>query len=159
MFEKVAETYEKLDKSINNDFEKELVDNGYKWFFDSYKNSIRGFQKRIRDEYGTKYFINGYHYNHSKQIGRISGLQEQDTYCFECQFLIEEKKKHQVVNLGFSADFLPHKFSKKLTTLKEVEDFYEKAWNNMMADYYEYNSDISDLDKRKILTNRRLKNN
>ena len=44
MFEKVAETYGKLDKSINNDFEKELVDNGYKWFVDSYKNSIRGFQ-------------------------------------------------------------------------------------------------------------------
>jgi len=158
MLQKVIGKYEKLDKSINNDFEKKLFDNGYKSFVDNCKNSIRGFQKRIIDEYGTKYFINAYHYNHSKQIGKTD-LPEQDTYYFECQFLIEEKKKHQVVNLGFSADFLPHKFSKKLTNLKEVEDFYEKAWNNMMADYYEYNSDISDLDQRKILTNRRLKNN
>jgi hypothetical protein len=43
-----------VDTSINNSFEQELVDSGYKWFTDNWKNSIRGFQKRITDKKGTK---------------------------------------------------------------------------------------------------------
>jgi hypothetical protein len=143
-----------VDTSVNNDFEKSLVDNGYKFFKDNWKNSIRGFQKRIKDNYGTKYFITGYHYNHKKQSSRLD-LEDRDSYSFDVQFRINEKTKDFCIDLRFSADFLPNEW-RPTTSLKEVEDFYENAWNNMMADYYEFNYDISEMEQAKILASRRL---
>lgn len=143
-----------VDSSVNNDFEKSLVDNGYRFFEDNWKNSIRGFQKKITDEYGTKYFITGYHYNHRKQLSRPD-LEDKDSYCFDVQFRLEKQGKDACIDLRFSADFLPNEW-RPVTTLQDVEIFYENAWNDMMADYYEFNFDISEQDKRKILAQRRM---
>ena len=46
-----------VDKTINNSFEQELIDKGYKIFKDNWKNAIRGFQKKFTDEKGIRYFI------------------------------------------------------------------------------------------------------
>jgi hypothetical protein len=54
---KIENKEKELDPSVNNDFEKKLVESGYKFFKDNCRGSIRGFQKRIADKFGTKYFI------------------------------------------------------------------------------------------------------
>ena len=38
-----------LDISFNNEFEIQLKKEGYKWFKDNWKKSIRGFQKKFSD--------------------------------------------------------------------------------------------------------------
>lgn len=153
-----------VDTSANNDFERDLVNSGYKFFKDNWKNSIRGFQKKIVDEFGVKYFITGYHYNFGKTY---ENAEDRDSYSFDVQFSIDQYRgvdsngdsiygKSKTIDLRFSADFLPNKY-RPITTLKEVEEFYEKSWNDMLADYYEYNSEVSEEMKKKILVKRRMK--
>lgn len=151
----IQEEKKQVGSSVNNDFEKSLIDNGYKFFQDNWKNSIRGFQKKITDEYGIKYFITGYHYNHRKQLSRPD-LEDIDSYCFDVQFRLDKQGKDFCVDLRFSGDFLPNKW-RPVATLQDVEIFYENAWSDMMADYYEFNFDITEQDKLKILAKRRMK--
>jgi len=127
-----------VDKTINNEFEQSLIDAGYNFFQDNWKNSIRGFQKKFTDDAGIKYFITGYHYNHSKQLNRPD-IRDFDSYCFDVQFTLNQytgTKQHQIINIEFSADFLSNEW-RPITTLKEVENFYEKTCLDMKADYYE----------------------
>lgn len=121
-----------IDKSFNNEFEKQLEEAGYKWFKDNWKNSRRGFQKRFRDEKGTKYFITGYHWNFGKAYP--DRAEDRDEYSFDVQFTISGDR---TVDITYSATFLPTKWEHEITTLKDVEEFYEKAWRDMGADYYE----------------------
>ena len=119
---------------IRNPFEGELIANGYRFFKDGWKNSLRGIQKRFRDDKGTRYFITGYHYNHHEQIS--PNLTNQDSYAFEAQFRIDKDGKDQTIDVSFSANFLPNKY-RHITTLKEVEDYFEKMFLHLKADYYE----------------------
>lgn len=123
-----------VDVSINNEFEQEVVDNGYKWFTDNWNHSIRGFQKRVSDDLGVKYFITGYHYNHA--ISFPDKVPYKDSYMFDVQFRINKEGKDQCIDVRFSAEFVLNK-QEIVTTLNEVEEFYEKTWNDMKADYYE----------------------
>ena len=50
----LTEELPKIDKSFNNEFEKQLEAAGYRWFRDMWKSSIRGFQKKFTDESGVK---------------------------------------------------------------------------------------------------------
>lgn len=125
-----------IDKSYSNEFEKQLEVAGYKWFKDMLNNSLRGFQKRFTDEKGTKYFITGYHYNFGKIYPYV---EDRDEYSFDVQFRFREKD--YVVDLRFSGTFLPNKWDRPISTLKDVEEFYEKAWRDMGADYYELKED------------------
>ena len=128
---------DKINKSINNQFEQDLIDNGYTIFEDNRKNAIRGFRKRFDDEHGIKYFITGYHYNHHKQLFRTD-IPDRDSYTFDIQFRLEKSTKDKTVDIHFSADFLPNEY-REITTLKEVEDFYEKCFIALNAEYYERN--------------------
>ena len=125
-----------IETTFNNEFEKQLEEAGYKWFEDNWKNSLRGFQKRFRDDLGTKYFITGYHWN----FGLVypDRAEDRDQYSFDVQFIVDKGGKSQTIDLRYSADFLPNEW-RSVTTLKEVEQFYEKAWNDFGADYYELN--------------------
>src|SRR5690606_21186391 len=127
-----------LDTSYSNEFELQLKEAGYKWFKDNWKNSLRAFQKKFTDEKGTKYFITGYHWNFGKQLNR-TGIEDRDQYSFDVQFNIDKKGKYQTIDIIYSGDFLPNEY-RPVTTLKEVEDFYEKIWKDMNADYYELNN-------------------
>lgn len=132
-----------LDVSFNNEFEKQLEEAGYKWFQDNWKDSIRGFQKRFRDEKGTRYFITGYHWNFEKthpEWANQAALKG-DRYGFDCQFNIDDKDggKCQTIDVRFSADMLPNEW-RSVTTLKEVEEFYEKFFTAMNCSYYELNN-------------------
>ena len=125
-----------IDTSFNNEFEKQLEEAGYRWFKDHLKNSIRGFQKRFKDEKGTKYFITGYHWN----FGLVypDRAEDRDQYSFDVQFIIDKSGKSQTIDLRYSADHLPNQW-RPITTLKEVEEYYEKAWKDFGAEYYELN--------------------
>lgn len=124
-----------IDTSFNNEFEKQLEEAGYHWFTDHFKKSLRGFQKRITDENGTKYFITGYHWNLAKIFPEKEFI-DKDTYSFEVQFTIDENEKAQGITIKFNAEFLSNDLNIPLTTLKEVEEFYEKMWNTLKPDYY-----------------------
>lgn len=124
-----------IDKSFNNEFEKQLEEAGYRWFKDHMKHSRRGFQKRFTDEKGTKYFITGYHWNFGKSYP--DRAEDRDEYSFDVQFNLEDKD--QCIDIQFNAKHLPSKWEHKITTLKEVEEFYEKAWKDFGSVYYELN--------------------
>ena len=126
-----------LDKSINNEFEQTLIDNGYKFFQDNWKHSLRGFQKRFSDEKGTKYFITGYHYNFKKQFPERSDITDDgDRYNFTAQFIAEKRGKDKTIDVSYSADFIKNAY-REITTLKEVEDFFEKMFIDFNFNYYE----------------------
>jgi len=125
-----------IKTTYDNEFEKQLEAAGYKWVEDSWRKSRRGFQKRFRDERGTKYFITGYHWNFGKAYP--DRAEDRDEYSFDGQFTIERGGKSQTIDLRYGADFLPNKW-RPGTTLKDVEEFYEKAWKDWGADYYELN--------------------
>ena len=122
-----------IKTTYDNEFEKQLEAAGYKWFEDHWKNSLRGFQKRFRDDKGTKYFITGYHWNFGE---KYPDMENRDQYSFDVQFIVDNGGKSQTIDLRYGADFLPNDY-RPVTTLKEVEEFYEKAWKDFGADYYE----------------------
>ena len=124
-----------VDKTINNSFEQELIDNGYKIFKDNWKNSIRGFQKKFTDEKGIRYFINVYHYNYAKQIAGCN-IEPVDTYSFDSQFRVDKNNKDACVDVTYSADMLPNKY-RPVTTLQEVERFFDEFFVKFNVDYYE----------------------
>ena len=124
-----------IKTTYDNEFEKQLEAAGYKWFEDHWKNSLRGFQKRFRDDKGTKYFITGYHWNFGE---KYPDMENRDQYSFDVQFIVDNGGKSQTIDLRYGADFLPNDY-RPVTTLKEVEEFYEKAFNDFGADYYELN--------------------
>ena len=123
-----------IKTTFDNEFEKQLEAAGYKWFEDHWKNSLRGFQKRFRDERGTKYFITVYHWNFGLAYPDMADYRDQ--YSFDVQFTVDRGGKSQTIDLKYNADFLPNKW-RPVTTLKEVEEFYEKAWKDFGAEYYE----------------------
>ena len=125
---------EKNKTTYDNEFEKQLEAAGYRWFTDTMHNSLRGFQKRFRDERGTKYFITGYHYNFGLQFPDRAPVK--DTYSFDVQFTINRGGKEMTIDLRYGAEHLPNQYSEPVS-LKEVEEFYEKAWKDMGAEYYE----------------------
>jgi hypothetical protein len=132
-----SKNMETIKTTFDNEFEKQLEEAGYHWFKDHWKNSLRGFQKRFRDDKGTKYFITGYHWNFG--VSYPDRAEDRDQYSFDVQFTIGKGGKSQTINLDFSAEFLPNQWNNTITTLKEVEQFYEKAFNDFGADYYELN--------------------
>lgn len=118
-----------------NKFEEELISNGYKFFEDTFKKSIKGIQKRFTDDNGIKYFITGYHYNLSKDFPQMD-LSDYDRYNFTVQFIYEEETKSKTVDISYSADFIDNHW-RPLTSLKEVEDYFENIWVMTKAEYYE----------------------
>ena len=130
-----SKNMETIKTTYDNEFEKQLEEAGYKWFKDNWKNSLRGFQKRFRDDKGTKYFITGYHWNFGE---KYPDMENRDQYSFDVQFIVDNGGKSQTIDLRYGADFLPNDY-RPVTTLKEVEEFYEKAFNDFGADYYELN--------------------
>ena len=132
-----SKNMETIKTTFDNEFEKQLEEAGYHWFKDHWKNSLRGFQKRFRDDLGTKYFITGYHWNFG--VNYPDRAEYRDQYSFDVQFTIGKGGKSQTINLDFSAEFLPNQWNNPISTLKEVEQFYEKAFNDFGADYYELN--------------------
>lgn len=112
-----------MKPEIRNQFEQSLLDNGYKIFKENNKNAIRGFQKKITDNLGVRYFITIYHYNHREQL-QISTAPIGDSYTTESQFDFGEKTS----NLSYWGNN---------QNINDIEDFFYKFWSSMSPDYYE----------------------
>ena len=123
-----------MDTTIRNNFEQEMIDNGYKIFKSSFNNSLRGFQKRFDDKKGKKYFITIWHYNHSEQLG-LENVPKGDSYTADTQFRFDNEGKDNTCNIEYWGDVLPNKW-RPVTTLKDIEDFFETFWKKMKPDYY-----------------------
>ena len=123
-----------LNRSYNNEFEKELEKAGYVWFQDNWKNSLRGFQKRITDQKGTKYFITGYHWNFGLEYP--DRAEDIDQYSFDVQFIIKKDNTESIIDVRYGGDFLDNPYRDKIS-LQDVEDFYEKIWSTIGAEYSE----------------------
>ena len=124
-----------MDTTIRNNFEQEMIDNGYKIFKSSFNNSLRGFQKKFTDKKGVKYFITVWHYNHSEQLG-LENLPKGDSYTADTQFRFNNGGKDNTCNIEYWGDVLPNEW-RPITTLKDIEDFFETFWKKMKPDYYE----------------------
>ncbi len=124
-----------MEKEIRNSFEQEMIDNGYKIFKSSFNNSLRGFQKRFDDKKGKKYFITIWHYNHSEQLG-LENVPKGDSYTADTQFRFDNEGKDNTCNIEYWGDVLPNEW-RAVTTLKDIEDFFETFWKKMKPDYYE----------------------
>lgn len=121
---------------IRNEFEKSLLDNGYKIFNPNGLNSaLRGFQKRFDNDFGKKYFITIWHYNHSESMQR-NDIPKGDSYECDSQFRFNKIGKDQTCNILFWGDFTPNEY-REITTLRDVESFFENAFDSFGADYYE----------------------
>ena len=128
---------ENVDKTIYNSFEQKLIDNGYVIFKSCLNNSIRGFQKRFDDKIGKKYFITIWHWNHGKQHPEWRNAPNMDSYEFDMQFKVGKGNKNLIVNLHVYGKNLPDKYGQEIMSLKETEEFIEKTWKDMNANYYE----------------------
>ena len=126
-----------MEREIRNNFEQEMIDNGYKIFKSSFNNSLRGFQKRFDDKKGKKYFITIWHYNHSEQLG-LENVPKGDSYTADTQFRFDNGGKDNTCNIEYWGDVLPNEW-RAVTTLKDIEDFFETFWKKMKPDYYESN--------------------
>ena len=126
-----------MDTTIRNNFEQEMIDNGYKIFESSFNNSLRGFQKKFKDKKGVKYFITVWHYNHSEQLG-LENVPKGDSYTADTQFRFDNEGKDNTCNIKYWGDVLPNEW-RPVTTLKDIEDFFETFWKKMKPDYYESN--------------------
>lgn len=112
-----------MEPQIRNEFEQSLLDNGYKIFTYNNRGAIRGFQKRITDETGVKYFITVDHYNHAEQLDR-EDIPKGDSYTSESQFTFQEA----------TSDLL---YWGKDVNIENIENFFESFWKSMNPDYYE----------------------
>jgi hypothetical protein len=122
-------------KEIRNDFEQEMTDNGYEIFESNHKKAIRGFHKKITDKKGIKYFITIWHYNHAEQLNR-DDVPKKDSYTADSQFRFDEYGKDTTCNVEFWGNMFPNEYT-KVTTLKDIEDFFENFFKKMKSDYYE----------------------
>jgi hypothetical protein len=120
---------------IRNSFEQEMIDKGYKVFKSGFNNSLRGFQKRFDDDKGKRYFITIWHYNYAEQLNR-DDVSKRDSYTADSQFNFDGEGKDATCNVEFWGNVLPNEY-RPLTTLKDIEDFFEKFWYLMKPDYYE----------------------
>lgn len=126
-----------MDTTIRNNFEQEMIDKGYKIFKSSFNKSLRGFQKKFTDKKGVKYFITIWHYNYSEQLG-LENLPKGDSYTADTQFRFDNEGKDNTCNIEYWGDVLPNEW-RPVTTLKDIEDFFETFWKKMKPDYYESN--------------------
>lgn len=105
---------------------KDLEESGYKKFKTTYKLSDYGYQKRITDNNGTKYFITVLIYDYNKEeYKHINGVYGKVSLCFDMQFY----ENKDIVNVQYSAN--------EDTSLKQLEDKIERLWVHLGSPYYE----------------------
>lgn len=106
---------------------KQLVLNGYKRFPTNDINhplAVCGYQKRITDDTGTKYFINVYEYNFED----IANYPKSNkiSYQFEEQFRLPNDENVKVTYLY-----------NETRSLVDIEEWFESIWLKLNCSYYE----------------------
>jgi hypothetical protein len=118
-----------------NEFIGKLLDGGYEEFKDNLKNCTRSFQKRVRNDIGTKYFINAYYYEERF----IGGTKISDSFEFQLQFEKLFKRKEMTINVHLFSLYEWNMREKRpeFHDLDIIEEFIEKLFFNNKFEYYE----------------------
>ena len=102
---------------------EELIKHGYKTYDSGVLyNAIRLYQKRIKDDKGTKYFIDIYEYM----------LKSKDSY--EARLVTSLKDDTYSINILFYC-------IDDNTTIEQLEKDIEDIWIKLGCDYYEKSND------------------
>jgi len=99
---------------------KRLEESGYKKHVADFYKELMGtdtlYQKRITDEYGTRYFINAWYFDNAIV---------KDSIQFDVQFTIDEDTQDHINVTLVTND------------IKFTEAEFDKLWNRMNYEYYE----------------------
>ena len=126
------ESTKSISKEIKNDFEQSLMDAGFRIYEDNLWNSLRLFQKAIKDDKGIKYYLNVNHYNIREQL-KHPDAPDGDTYQARVQFTVD----NATVNLNFSGKFTDNEFGKKEHNLDDAIKFFDRFFDKFNCEYYE----------------------
>jgi hypothetical protein len=106
----------------------ELLGAGYKTFQHPFHkalpNYLGSYQKFLKDNKGQKYYINIHNF------GEIPQYKIPENFSAESQL-----NGHSDNEDTFNVEY----FIKGETTLAQIENWFEKLWTKMSADYYERN--------------------
>lgn len=108
---------------------EELIKHGYKTYdSDVLYNAVCLYQKRIKDDKGTKYFIDIYEYR----------LKSKDNYdkCKSYEARLVTSLKDDTYNLNILLYCIDNN-----TTIKQLEKDIEDIWTKLGCDYYEKSND------------------
>lgn len=109
---------------------EELIKHGYKIYYDSdvLYNAVCLYQKRIKDDKGTKYFIDIYEY-------MLKSNKYHDDYrSYEARLVTSLKDDTYSLNiLLYCID--------DNTTIEQLEKDIEDIWTKLGCDYYEKSND------------------
>lgn len=118
-----------LNKSIDNNFEQDLISNGY-IIHSHYSSTVkRLFQKKIKDEKGVKYFINIYqsinnHPETNKEIYEVDASFY--VYTGDC--------REEYIIIKYSSDFYPNLWRCQSNS-HHIEEFYENIFDKLNFKY------------------------
>lgn len=104
---------------------EELLNSKYKRFPTNSINhplAVCGYQKKVTDDTGIKYFINAYEYNFESNYSKVNKIR----YQFEEQFVLAN---NEAVIVTYLYD--------QSRTLVEIETWFENVWLNLNCNYYE----------------------
>lgn len=116
----------------------QMIAEGYKEFKPNTiisPSAKKAYQKRYEDEKGIKYYITCYEYDWSEYPNISSGRDYHKSWEFDVQFTLEDKRSFNIQTVGWY--FFENKWKHKATSLKEVEDFFEKTWSSLNCQHYE----------------------
>ena len=100
-----------------------LILAGFIEYKSAFDKGCKCFQKRIKDNRGTKYFINCKYFDWSN----VPNANLSPSFEFDTQFTKGEDTLNMLL------------LNRKDRTIQEVEDFFEKAFVNLEMNYYDEN--------------------
>ena len=95
-----------------------LIEHGYKKYNDTWYNADCSFQKRVKDDKGTKYFINFFRYN-------LPVFDNEPRYDVR---LSSGTKDYDMEIVLFNISSM---------SLKDIENKIEEIWTKLNLEYYE----------------------
>lgn len=91
------------------------------------------YQKRYRDEVGTKFFITCYEYDYENLFDH--GRPYPKSWEFDGQFELKDGRSFNFCTVGWY--FYETEWGHKPNKLKDVEEFFHKLWTSMECKHYE----------------------
>ena len=118
--------------TINNPFEQGLIDKGYNIYNYHDPKWSRLFQRCIKDDIGKKYYINVLEIEGHHWWGDYN-----NRYQPEIQVdITHDNSRVETITIKYHSDLFPNQW-RVISTLDDIENFFEKIFTNLNADYSE----------------------
>lgn len=114
-------------------FEKELIAAGYKKYTSRLDKQYADYfyQKRFSDDEGKKYFINFSHY----PANRYGQTELKESWNADVQFITISGPTVDIEYFSFWTE--ENEYNHPITSIEDVEQFFEKMWETNLFEYYE----------------------